>query len=384
MLGEFSPQQIEPLVKRSGTFVHPSTWIKNLCEVLGQKKGLELHVVSQTTELKENQTVIYQGVTFHFVKRPSRLRAATLFQFDRLRIMRVLKKIQPDLVHAQGTDEYGYAAMSGPWPAVLTLHGIRRMEAQWLSTSFFSRWTLLKYIEAYCIRKAKHIISINPYVERLIRHETRAIIHPIENPIHDDFFNMQSSRDITRFVFVGTLDPRKSPLMLMRAFLRARKKFANIRLTVIGPYDEHYPEYRREVEQFVEQLSGKDGIELLGWCQPEKVRREIVKAGILVLPSKQETAPMVIAEAMAAGLAIIATRAGGVEHMVRQDEEGYLLEVDDEAGLYAALLQTQQNKEKTIAMGKAAQVSAKKRFSASVIAEKIYQVYQTIHQEQQS
>ncbi len=46
---------------------------------------------------------------------------------------------------------------------------------------------------------------------------------------------------------------------------------------------------------------------------------------------------------MAAGLMVIATKAGGIEHMLADGKEGNLIEIDDEPGLYDAIIKVQQN-----------------------------------------
>lgn len=377
MLGEISPSQLEELETRKPEFKHPATWIKNLSEALGAKQGLELHVISETNEINDHKTIYYKGVKYHFIKRPNQFRTLTLFQFDRYRIQNKIKEIKPDLVHSQGTDEYGYAAISRRWPAVITVHGIRALEAKWLSKSWLSRWTLLKYIELYCFKKAEYIISINPYVDKVIKNKTKAVIFPIENAINDDFYQLKSTDKINRLIFIGTIEPRKSPLLLMKAFIKAKIQYPDLHLTIIGPYDSGFPDYQDEIQKYVNQQGEKSGIQLMGWRQPEEVRREISKASILVLPSRQETAPMVIAEAMAAGLMIIATRAGGIEYMVGNEKEGYLVDIDDEKSLFEAIINSQKHPEKTKIMRANAKKAASK-YNSHLVADKTYSVYKKI------
>jgi glycosyltransferase involved in cell wall biosynthesis len=62
------------------------------------------------------------------------------------------------------------------------------------------------------------------------------------------------------------------------------------------------------------------------------------KADICVLTSDYEGTPNVLLEAMACGLPIVATRVGGVPEVIREGENGLMVEPDDEASLYAALV----------------------------------------------
>jgi glycosyltransferase involved in cell wall biosynthesis len=102
---------------------------------------------------------------------------------------------------------------------------------------------------------------------------------------------------------------------------------------------------------------------------------EYGRAAVLVHPSAQETSPMVIAEAMAAGVPVVATRVGGVRHLVREGETGYLVEVGDIETLaqrIAALLADERRR----ASFAAAARSAASQFRAAAVAARVRAVYQ--------
>jgi len=80
------------------------------------------------------------------------------------------------------------------------------------------------------------------------------------------------------------------------------------------------------------------GIEWLGPCAPERVRRAMAEANLLIVPSTwYEGFPLVIAEAFAAGLPILASRLGSLAELIADGQTGRLIAPGDAAGLAGAV-----------------------------------------------
>jgi glycosyltransferase involved in cell wall biosynthesis len=102
---------------------------------------------------------------------------------------------------------------------------------------------------------------------------------------------------------------------------------------------------------------------------------EHARCALLALPSKQETAPVVVAEAMAAGRAVVATRICGVPYMVEDGASGLLVEDGDPNALAAGLLRLLQDPALRARMGQRGRQIAEARFRTSVVAGQTRQVY---------
>jgi starch synthase len=104
----------------------------------------------------------------------------------------------------------------------------------------------------------------------------------------------------------------------------------------------------------------------------------MAKAHILVLPSRYEAFGLVIAEAMSMGLAVIASRIGGIPHVLQDGLSGLLFDPEDQNRLlqHMTLLardtQTRQN------MGKQGQAVARTHFAAHAVAEKMIAAYSEV------
>jgi glycosyltransferase involved in cell wall biosynthesis len=82
------------------------------------------------------------------------------------------------------------------------------------------------------------------------------------------------------------------------------------------------------------------------------------EADICVLTSEYEGTPNVLLEAMASGLPVVATKVGGVPEIVRQGENGFMVEPGDEASLCAALVCLINDSQMRMQMGRNARAYA--------------------------
>jgi glycosyltransferase involved in cell wall biosynthesis len=84
-------------------------------------------------------------------------------------------------------------------------------------------------------------------------------------------------------------------------------------------------------------LGLKDRFKLTGWLEQAAVLQAFEESDILLMPSRSEGLPVVGVQALAAGLAIVASDVGGFSELVQQGTNGYLFHPEDEAGMAKAL-----------------------------------------------
>jgi glycosyltransferase involved in cell wall biosynthesis len=138
--------------------------------------------------------------------------------------------------------------------------------------------------------------------------------------------------------------------VLIKAFAEVASEFPNVTLKLLGfyPGQEALLELTRDAPQ-VEVLRARPNPETL----------EIVKrAAIMATPSRTEGLPRVIIEAMAAGIAVIASDVGGISTLVHDGENGYLIPVGDHHALAVRLRQLLSDEPLRRRMGEAGYVRA--------------------------
>jgi glycosyltransferase involved in cell wall biosynthesis len=195
---------------------------------------------------------------------------------------------------------------------------------------------------------------------------------------------------------VGRISPEKGLHILLAAFAKVLERKPDTRLRIVGSesimrpkvisvfegtspardalnlYGDHY--LRALKEQAGGKLEGK--VSFIGALPYEKVPAEMQNASILVQPSLYETFGMPVAEAMAAGLPVVASRAGGLAEIVSDGETGMLVEPNDPDRLAEALLVLLNNPGLARSMGAAGRMRALNKFSWDATVKQLHAHYQ--------
>lgn len=133
---------------------------------------------------------------------------------------------------------------------------------------------------------------------------------------------------------VALFRPRKGVEVLLETLAKLRSEGLSVRLRAVGGFET--PEYEREVKQLTEELGVADAVDWTGFT--EDVDAEWSEIDLFVLPSLfGEGLPMVVLEAMAAGVPVVATRVEGVPEAIRDEEDGLLAEPGDSDSLVGAI-----------------------------------------------
>jgi glycosyltransferase involved in cell wall biosynthesis len=164
---------------------------------------------------------------------------------------------------------------------------------------------------------------------------------------------------------VGRFDSYKNQAMLVRAM--APLLSADVRLVLVGDGDA-----RAEVEAAAAALPEPRWVVLTG--RRMDVPRLVHAFDVFALPSKTEGLPLVVPEAMAAGLPIVATAVGGLPGVVDEGVTGLLVPVDEQA-LGAALARLAHDRELARALGQKAREVALARYSYDRMVDAYLELY---------
>ena len=126
------------------------------------------------------------------------------------------------------------------------------------------------------------------------------------------------------FVFSGAMIRRKGFDLLLEAFDRVRQGAPEARLVIAGPTGDAAGCLDRY---------DRSGIELLGSLPQAELARLFRAADCLVLPSRNDSFGLVVAEALACGLPVIASRMVGAKDLIVEGESGWVVPVEDVGAL---------------------------------------------------
>lgn len=161
-------------------------------------------------------------------------------------------------------------------------------------------------------------------------------------------------------MFVGRLAGIKGVPLLLEALHRLKEKHPDAHLTLVGDGPE-----RKSLEAQVRQKDLHGAVTFLGYLGQAEVAEQLNKSDVLVLPSFAEGVPVVLMEAMAAQLPVIATRVAGVQELVENGVSGYTPPPGDLNTLVAALDQLLSDPELRARMGQAGRAKVVADFDVS-------------------
>jgi phosphatidylinositol alpha-mannosyltransferase len=170
-------------------------------------------------------------------------------------------------------------------------------------------------------------------------------------------------------LFVGRFEERKGLIHLLKAYHRLRKRKVDARLLVVGAGPKER-EYRRYVG-----LRGIRDVEFLGRVDDEAKVRYFASADIYCAPNTgQESFGIVLLEAMAAGVPIVASDIHGFKRVVERNVQGILVEPRNPRALAAALYALARDPDLRDEMGEAGRARAPE-FSWDRVTERIVDYY---------
>ena len=142
------------------------------------------------------------------------------------------------------------------------------------------------------------------------------------------------SRSRVRFLFVGRLIKRKGVDSFLRALARLeREKRQGYEAMIVGDGPE-----RASLEAMMGRLDLAGVLRFAGAIPPEAIVDYYRRADVLIMPSRQDTWGLVIAEACAAGLAVLAScHAGAAADLVHEGLSGWTFDPEDDEALAAAM-----------------------------------------------
>ncbi len=180
-----------------------------------------------------------------------------------------------------------------------------------------------------------------------------------------------ANKDTLIICTIAELHERKGHKYLIEAIEKLIKNFPNIKLVLIGEGPE-----RKNLETLIEKLELKRNIILIG--RQKEIPKLLKSSDIFCLPSRREAFGLVNAEAMITGLPVVASEAGGIPEIVKNEVTGYLVEKENSDALAEALKKLIISPEKRAQMGQAGKKRVLEEFDAKVMAQKYEDLYDKI------
>lgn len=288
-------------------------------------KGITVHVISCTQRVVQAPEKLAENLYFHSLHVPKVGWLRTGYQGCIRATRSLLRALRPDVVHGQGTErECSIAAVMSGLPNVITIHGNMRLIAKLAKPKTFSYLNLAACLEGPTVRMAGGVVCISRYTQAAVEGTARRT-WLVPNAVHPSFFEVERRpADPPLILCVGVISRRKNQLALLTALDRLASSF-RFRARFIGQAFPDDP-YCRE---FLSRAGKAPWVDEVRAMSREGIRETSRRASLLVLPSLEDNCPMVILEAAAAGVPVLASRVGGVPEYVEDRVDGSLFDPNE-------------------------------------------------------
>ena len=319
-----------------------------------------------------------------------------------LQVANDLRKRECDIVHIHNLSQFVpiIKALNPQKKVVLHMH------CEWLKQ--LNHKALTKRL-----RHADLVISPSEYISEQVRQRFPRFAsrcQTIYNGVNFARFlntsvNYGHQNQGKKLLFVGRVCPEKGSHILLEAFKKVRAQYPQTQLTIVGPMGVIPYEYlvgvtddpvvadlapfhkdnswMNYLKKTISQINGQEKhnkpVSLTGPIPPSGLTDYFRQADIFIFPSIcQEAFGMPIAEAMVAGVPVVATQAGAFPELVEDGKTGILVKRSDADALAEAIIQLLADEQQRKSMGSAGCEKAVDSFSFEKIADDLLSQYESL------
>ncbi len=158
----------------------------------------------------------------------------------------------------------------------------------------------------------------------------------LPNPLNvTDYAFRLREKPVPRLIWVRALHKIYNPTMAVRVVHRLRESFPSIRLDIVGP--DKGDGSREELERTIADLGLQENVRLVGGKYKRDIPGCLQEADIFLNTTNVDNTPVSVMEAMASGLCVVSTDAGGVPYLVDSGQDALLVSRNDDLAMAAAV-----------------------------------------------
>ncbi|MDQ7031902.1 MAG: glycosyltransferase family 4 protein [Desulfonauticus sp.] len=194
-------------------------------------------------------------------------------------------------------------------------------------------------------------------------------IHVVYNAVHIPDV-VKTTPDKFTITYVGNKRPYKGVDVFLKSIAQVFQRInaSKVRVNVAGIASNNL------FKQYV-NTNVLSRINFLGGMEHKNILKVLSSSNILVITSRQESLPNVLLEAYSLGLAVIATKTGGIPEILKDKINGFLCPIEDVQCIARRIVYLYDNPEVADQMGKYNLIYAKKKFNPQIKAKKLLSIY---------
>ena len=188
------------------------------------------------------------------------------------------------------------------------------------------------------IDRASAVVAVSSFgrsqLFRWVEPEQWSKVNVVRCGVDQDFLTKgpQPPADNRRLVCIGRLAPQKGQLLILDAVKALLTEGVQVEVVLAGDGP-----LRGAIERRIRELGLGEAVRITGWISNEEVRRELVAARALLLPSFAEGLPVVLMEALALGRPAISSYVAGIPELLEHGVSGWLVPAGSAEAMAAAM-----------------------------------------------
>jgi glycosyltransferase involved in cell wall biosynthesis len=291
---------------------------------------IELHLSALWPGGNRRERIDWNGATFHLVPCPRHGRALLLFLRDRYHFAPVFAETLPSVVHGWGTeDSFGLVARQlAPARHVIGVQGLIGEYRSRIKMPL--RCLITQFTEWQTLRRAKWVVAECSYAVRAARPLCpRANIREIEHPLRRDFIDANPSDGAGKTVlFLGEINERKGIDDAIESFAAATSREWTLHVIGRGSAQTEAAMYAR-----IGRLDLQGRFRHTPSLSAPEIVSAMQESSIFLLPTRIDTGPTALKEALAMGLWPVCYDNSGPAEYLRSANFGSLARDGDQVDL---------------------------------------------------
>ena len=388
-----------------GIKIAGESWLQGISNQLRGQEDIQLHYVFPQGRIQGVFKRYINGVSFWGFYSNSGS-GYELSSARRKRIERIIKEINPDVIHIFGT-EFAHAlecvqSVSDKSKVVVSIQGlvselakvytqkipvmeiiadIGNVEGVWRTKyNFYRRGVNEKAV----LKATENIIGRTAWDRRCVKKRNPNgryfyCSETMRKPFYEGKWDIHKIERHSIYISQSNY-PIKGFHVFLKAFSEVVRNYPDAHVYVAGgkTFLQTGDAYGKYINKLMVKYGVKNKIRFLGVVSAEKVREQLLRAHITVVPSLLENSPNSIGEAMLLGTPIVAAKVGGIPSLVRDEKEALLYSGHSAERLAGCIARAFDNDELAVALSQNGKKRAERLYDGTVNLEKLLRIYETI------
>lgn len=290
--------------------------------------------------------------------------------FSAHELAKFARQNEVEIIHAHLARDYPLAALAARLarkPFVITRHVLFPM----------------KRLQKYALQNVSGIIAPSKAISAVLRRQNLFAPEKIETihyGIEPERFTSVEKKSNANFTVgtIGHLAPIKGHDIFIRAAAIVLQKRRDIRFVIVGEDKSRAGENRREIENLIARLDLQTRVELAGWT--DDVRPFLRKFDLFVSAARSEAFGLVMVEAMAARIPVIAAESEGAAEIIEDGASGILVPLENHEKLAEAILDLADHPARCERLGNAGRLRVEGNFSLEKMVSETEEFYRRVLQ----